>query len=273
MSTLSSTSDRSWLKRNDLAVFLILAFSLSWWPWGFTLLNPDSAPMVPFGPIIAAFIVTAMTTGWAGVKSLMKNMVRWRVGVRWYVVALLLPVGVVLAALYLNVLFGAPAPTAADLANWYLILLAFPGQTLVAGAFTEEPGWRGFALPRLQARYSPLVASLILGVIWASWHLPLLVSDTSGQRPPIPYFLTVLALSVLLAWLYNGTKGSVFLAILMHGAFNTVGAFFLPIQFGAAYGRLWWLQTALWWTVAIVVIVRTAMNRTPRAAAAQTAMT
>jgi hypothetical protein len=74
----------NWLKRNDLAVFLFLAFSLSWWPWPLTLMNPNSTPMMPWGPMVAAFIVLGLTRGWTGMKSLLGDMFRWRVGARWY---------------------------------------------------------------------------------------------------------------------------------------------------------------------------------------------
>ena len=155
----------SWLKRHDLAVSLVLAFALSWAIWPFVLLDPKSAPMLPYGPIIAIFIVLALTRGRAGVRGLLASMVRWRVGLRWYAVALLLPVGIILAALYLNALFGGPTPTAADFGGWYTLPLSFLITTLFFGPLAEEPGWRGFLLPRLQSNYSPLVASLIVGVI------------------------------------------------------------------------------------------------------------
>src|SRR5215212_6757676 len=139
----------NWLKRHDLSAFLVLAFALSWFIWPLVLANPESVPMLPYGPFIAVFIVLALTRGWAGVRDLLASMARWRVGPRWYAIALLLPV-------------------------------IFLTTTLINGPFTEEPGWRGFLLPRLQSSYAPLAASLIVGVIWAMWHLPLLLSDPTG---------------------------------------------------------------------------------------------
>jgi membrane protease YdiL (CAAX protease family) len=163
--------------------------------------------------------------------------VRWRVGLQWYAVALLLPVLILVVALYLDALFGGLGPTAADFAGWYTLPLVFLITTLIKGPFTEEPGWRGFLLPRLQSNYSPLVASLIVGVIWASWHLPLLLSDPTGQRPPLQFFVLVVAQSVVFTWVYNGTRGSVLLVILMHGSANTIFRFFDPMLIGsAAYG-------------------------------------
>jgi membrane protease YdiL (CAAX protease family) len=252
----------NWVKSHDLAVFLVLAFALSWSIWPLTLLNPESVPMIPYGPIIAVFVVLALSRGWAGVRDLLASMVRWRVGLRWYAVALLLPVVITLVALYLNALFGGTTPTAADFAGLYTLPLIFLTTTMIKGPLAEEPGWRGFLLPRLQSSYSPLVASLIVGVVWASWHLPLLVSDPSGQRPPLQFFVLMVAQSVVLAWVYNGTSGSVLLVILMHGAFNSFLGFMAPAVFGsAAYGQFWWLLAALWWVVALAVITLTGLAK------------
>jgi uncharacterized protein len=264
----------NWLKRHDLAVFLILAFVLAWLIWPFVLSNPESTPMLPWSPIIAAIIVLALTRGWAGVRDLLASIVRWRVGLQWYGVALLLPVAITLVALYLNALFGGPTPTAADFAALYTLPLVFLSTTLINGPFTEEPGWRGFLLPRLQSNYTPLVASLIVGVIWASWHLPLLVSDPTGQRPPLQFFVVVVAQSVVFTWVYNSTRGSVLLVILMHGAFNSFVRFMAPVVFGsAAYGAFWWLQAVLWWVVALAAIAVTglAKDRAPSMEAPATA--
>ncbi len=267
----------TWLKRYDLIVFLILAFALSWWLWPFVLSNPESTPMLPYGPIIAAFMVLALTQGRAGIRELLASMVRWRVGLQWYAVALLLPVGIILAAFYLNALLGGPTPTAADFSGWYELPLIFLITTLLKGPLTEEPGWRGFLLPRLQSSYSPLVASLIVGVIWASWHLPLLLSDPTGQRPPLQFFVLVVAQSVVFTWVYNGTRGSVLLVILMHGAFNSFAGFLTPEVFGsfgsASYLRFWWLLAGLWWVVglAAVAVFGLARERTPSIETTETA--
>lgn len=255
----------SWLKRHDLSLFFFLAFILAWWPWPLSLLNPDSLPMIPWSPIISAFIVLGLTKGWPGIKALLKDMTRWRVGIKWYAFALLLPLGITIAAIYLNAMLGAPTPTAAHFADLYSIIPLFISTTLVKGAFTEEPGWRGFALPRFLIKYSPLVSSLLLGLIWFSWHLPLLfTNDSGGQRPPIQYFLTLIGLSIIYTFLYLETKGSVLLAILLHGAFNTSAAFFFPIQVGEAYNSLWWIFAGLWWVVALIGLYRMGFNPLPR---------
>lgn len=243
------------VQRHPLAAYIVLAFVLAWWPWPLTLLNPNSVAIIPWSPLIAALIVTAIAWGRRGLKELLASMVRWRVGWRWYAVALLLPAAIVLIATYLNVLLGAPAPTASQLGEWYLLLPSFLTTLLIGGPLTEEPGWRGVALPLLQERYSVLAASLIVGVIWAAWHLPLLVSDVTGQRPPAQFVVTVLAQSVLLAWVYNNTRSSLLMAILFHAAANTVGAFFFRMYIGTErYQQLWWIYAGVYVVAAVVVV-------------------
>lgn len=265
----------NWLKRHDLAVFLVLAFVLAWWAWPLVLLNPESVAMLPWSPIIAAILVLALTRGWAGVRDLLASIVRWRVGLRWYAVALLIPVAITLVAFYLNaLLFGGRTPTAADFAGLYALPLVFLSTTLIKGPLTEEPGWRGFLLPRLQSKYTPLVASLLVGVIWASWHLPLLLSDPTGQRPPLQFFVLVVAQSVVFTWVYNGTRGSVLLVILMHAMSNSFLSLLAPtVLDSAVYGLFWWVQAALWWVVALAVIALTGMagDRAPTMEAKETA--
>jgi len=226
------------------------------------LANPESTPLVPFGPLIAAFIVLAFTRGWAGVRDLLASIVRWRVGLGWYAVALLLPVAITLVVLYLNAMLGGPTPTATDFADWYTLPLLFLFTTVAAGPLFEEPGWRGFALPRLQSRFAPLVASLIVGVIWASWHLPELISEPTDQRPPLQFIVWVLAQSVVYTWVYNGTRGSVLLVIFMHGSSNTIARFLFPTVLDSpTYGQIWWLLAALWWVFALAAIAVFGMAR------------
>jgi uncharacterized protein len=229
--------------------------------------------MLPYDPFIAVFIVLTLTKGWAGIRDLLASIVRWRVGLGWYAVALLLPVAITLVALYLSAPFGGPLPTAKDFAEWYALPLIFLSTTLINGPLTEEPGWRGFLLPRLQSSYSPLVASLTVGVIWASWHLPLLLSDPTGQRPPLQFFVLVVAQSVVYAWVYNATRGSVLVVILMHGSTNTIAKFLGPVLMGSVAYGLWWSLAAFWCVAAVAVVAAFGMarDRAPSIAATKTA--
>ena len=157
----------SFVKRHPLVSFFILAYALAW------ILIPLVVSvslffglLALFVPTFAALVVTAITDGKAGVKDLLRRVVLWRVGFRWYVVAIGLPILLGLIAMGLNTLLTGET-MAIDVQQPLTLTLILA--ILVLG---EEIGWRGFALPRLQTRYNSLVASLILGVLWAAWHLP-----------------------------------------------------------------------------------------------------
>ena len=110
----------------------------------------------------------------------------------------------------------------------------------------EEPGWRGFLLPRLQQRHGALRASLLLGAIWALWHLPLLGTEFAPQHIA-PFLLTVFAATLVLTRLFNGAHGSVLLPMLMHATVNTVGSgFAFGFYAEADLTRLWWINAVLW---------------------------
>ena len=151
--------------------------------------------------------------GRPGFGALLERLTRWRVGRRWWVVALTLPPAMVLATALLNTLAGAPAPTFSSFA-WGELALLF-GLYLVnpmGGALGEEPGWRGYALPRLQADRSPLAAALILGVLAAGWHLPLVVYGMLGAIG----LVSTVAITVVYVWLFNRAQGSALLILVAH---------------------------------------------------------
>jgi membrane protease YdiL (CAAX protease family) len=243
------------VRRYPLIVFFVLAYVFSWWTWPLYAFGLSPSPIIAFGPFLAAILVLALTTGKGGVVTLLRRMVRWRVRPVWYAVALLLPVAISGGAALLNVVvLGASAPSPAELGAWsglvptFFLLLLVPG---IGGAW-EEPGWRGYALPKLQGGHSALLASLILGVVWAFWHLPLMVI---GQIPlSDPVF--ILAWTVVLTWVFNNTNGSVLIAMLMHNIHNVIsGGYFSAMFSGADWVRQGWLLVALWCAVAAIVVV------------------
>jgi uncharacterized protein len=245
----------SLVRRHPLITFFVLAYALTWsaWPMWASGLYPI-APVFSFAPFLAALVVLAITHGKSGVGRLLRRMVRWRVGLRWYAVALLLPAGLALAATVLNVLLGAQAPSAADLGGWtgllpaFFLVLLIPG---LGGAW-EEPGWRGFALPRLQAGRSALFAALILGVLIAGWHLPLMVVGDVHYSD----IVLIMGAVIIFNWVFNNANGSVLIIMLMHAMNNTIsGGFFSPMFSGADSVRQSWLLAAVWCVVAIVVVV------------------
>jgi membrane protease YdiL (CAAX protease family) len=193
------------------------------------------------------------------VRELLGRLLRWRVRGRWYAFALgyFAVVKLAAAALY-RVGQGSWPPFGPT--QWYVVLLAIVLAGIVGGPLGEEIGWRGFALPALSDRLGPAVASLVLGLIWACWHLPLFVlsglkpfADQHGQSFPT-YAIQVTALSVALAWLMGRTGGSLLLAVLMHSAINQTKDIVSSKVAGAS--NLWAPSHSAiaWLTVAILVV-------------------
>ncbi len=159
MSRLSNVA-----KRHPLITFFVLAYAISWVGWPLYAAGVWPIPFLATGPLIAALIVIPITQGKAGLRELGSRMIRWRVGLKWYVVAVGLPLAVLLVTVVLNVALGAGAPSLARVGPLSTILMVFAVRLInpLDGPLGEEPGWRGFALPGLQTSRSPLVAALIL---------------------------------------------------------------------------------------------------------------
>jgi membrane protease YdiL (CAAX protease family) len=229
-------------RAHPLAAYFVTTFALSWTYWGLVLGILGLRSLwwfLPgaFGPPVAAVIVTGLLEGRPGVRAFLRRFVVWRVGVRWYLLALVaLPLLVALAGLPLGHASAQLGGPVAAVAGSYLASVAF---LAILGGGEEEPGWRGFALPRLQERFGPLVGSVLLGVLWGLWHLPLFVfvpDYNSAGRGPAGIALTFLAFamagtvgqSLLLTWLFNHTRGSVLLAVLAHASLNAGWLFVAP---------------------------------------------
>ena len=251
----------AWIKRHPLTAFFVLAYTFSWLPWVLGSLVPASRPFVlyPFesgGPLLAALVVIPITQGRAGLRALGASMLRWRVGWGWYALALGLPLVVALGAAVLNALLGAPVPALAQLGPWYMPFLAFAVRLINPsdGPLGEEPGWRGVALPGLQAKRSPLAATLILALLVTGWHLPLALASGIDQLPPIALLATI-AVTFWYAWVYNRTGGSALMTLVAHAAEGVFFQFAMAGFAGANTMRLVWLYTALWCAVAVGVVI------------------
>lgn len=187
---------------------------------------PDIAFFIVFflvplaGPALASLTVTAITSGKAGVGLLLRRCVQWRVGIGWYLIAIFgfIPIWLV----NISVFYGINLPLAL-LAHWTLIFTAFFPQAILiilTASFAEELGWRGFALPRLQQRYGPVLGTVILGSLHALWHLPSFFTLVNGPfifTSYIGFFIVAIATTFLYTWIFNHTKGSVLIATLTHG--------------------------------------------------------
>ncbi len=268
-----STNRLAQLMRSyPLSSFFILAFAFSWF-WELAIVFPLNVPfpfdgilMTILGPTLAAFIMAAITEGKTGVVTLLRRYVRWRVGLLWYLFALL----VIPAMLFLGMLLfgggfaGFHAPTISFLQTYLVTYVAI---FFAGGPFGEEPGWRGFALPRMQQRSGPLMGTLILAVLWALWHLPIfvLLPGYNGTASGFSGFLigfggftiTVIAFAIIFTWVFNNTRGSLLLTILLHASINTSTMFATLFPSLPKVGVLSQLPLIIWVVFALLLVVVT----------------
>jgi membrane protease YdiL (CAAX protease family) len=261
-----------------LIVFFALAYGLSWFVWGSALAEQRglidwAVPAEPFGFLavsVAAVVATAFFGGRAALRAFGVRLVRWRVPVRWYVAAVALPALPAVAALGVHLALGgqhdihALVPLSATLP----LLVS----QVVTHLLTEEAGWRGVALPHLRAGLGSLPAGVVLGLLWAGWHVPLFFLAGTRQTYPFAGFLVmVVSISVVMTWVWDHTQGSVLVAAVFHAAMNTAWAV-LNVLWGDL--RLFWLCAAFTAAIAAIVAtrqVRDAARTTPVQAEAATA--
>jgi CAAX protease family protein len=247
IATIHRDTRRSWsggvtaqLRAHPILGFFVVAYAFSWLAQLVCLGILGQPPMVAIfaatlGPTVAAIVMTEVLEGPAAGRHqrlwrVMRGVRRWRVGWRWYAVALL---GV--PAVYLALTLLLPGAWASLQAQPLIPLVIGYLVIFLVGAFSgpvfEEPGWRGFALPRLQARLGPLAGTLVLGVLWGAWHLPqfLIPAWASGNgglslASVGVFLLTVVTIAILLTWVFNHTGGSLLLVMLVHASVNTAQA-------------------------------------------------
>jgi len=201
-----------------LAAFFVLAYTISWATW--------AIPLLPsFGPMLAAIVVIAVTTGRAGFRDLLSGLARWRLRLRWWLVAIS-PVAVFLLTLAALLFTGQSFPGATDLLQQFggssgAAVFVFVLATVATSA-GEEIGWRGYALPQLQIRFRPLPASLVLALLWWLWHVEFFVIDYLPLTQFPAYLIEVAAITIILTWLYNRSGGSILLVVVFHAAYNGV---------------------------------------------------
>ncbi|ANY10468.1 CAAX protease [Pseudonocardia sp. HH130630-07] len=229
------------IRRRPLTAFCTLALGMSWLAWLPYVLSENGIGVWSFrfpellgtaqflgvlpgaylGPIASAVLVTAIADGRPGLRRWVGRMWRWRVSGRWYAVTLL---GVPAAMVATGYVFSGgqiAAPTTMALAAYIPGLLI---QMLTTG-LAEEPGWRDFALPRLQRRFGPLTGSMILGPLWALWHVPLFLTDWGGYPDagwvrPVAFTVFCVAFNLVMTWVFNRTGESLPLSMLLHVSVN-----------------------------------------------------
>jgi len=225
------------MRRHSVASYVVIAYAISWAIWipmafaGIRVYQGSAWPThIPglVGPAAAAFVMWAVVGGRPGVKDLLRRMVLWRVAPRWYLVALS-PLAFFAAAAVAMDVSGQGWPDIAQLGTfsglpavaapvmWLLLLLA---------GYAEETGWRGFAVPQLLEKRSLLTTSLIVGVLWACWHVPSMFVIENYRELGINFvpgfFIGIVAGSVFLAWLYRAAGGSILIVSIWHASFNLV---------------------------------------------------
>lgn len=238
---MTSSPLKHLISRHPLVVYFVIAFAGTWLTILPLLLGQDGLGFFSYqfgeagilfallstftGPLLAAYVVTAVTLGRAGMRALGRRYLQWRVGFLWYLMALF-GYFLIWFAGYSVWLNGAPL--FALIAQPTLIFSAYlaPLAIFIFLAFGEETGWRGFALPRLQQQYGPLLGTLILALLHGLWHIPALLVPgfISGGTLSPPFIIgwigTVIAATFLYTWIFNNTGGSLLIAILVHAGSN-----------------------------------------------------
>jgi hypothetical protein len=268
------------IKSHSVLTYYVLVFAISW--GGFLLVggpgflsgtNWKTDPLFLFavwlmvtGPPVAGILLTGLVRGNAGLRELLSRLLKWRVGVRWYVAALL-----VAPLLQAAILFGLsrispvflPAIVTTDVKANLLLSGIVAG---LLGGFMEELGWTGFAIPRLRLRHSVLATGLIVGILWGAWHLLQMwwVGRTASEAIPLTLFLlqyfslAVIALKayrILMVWVYDRTE-SLLIVILMHASYIATTLFVIaPPTTGGPYLTYAWVWTISLWIVVAAVVV------------------
>jgi membrane protease YdiL (CAAX protease family) len=263
-----STNSPTWIKKHPLIIYFTLAYAVSWCfeiPLALSTrgLIKAQIPMAihylgAFGPMIAALIVTTLTEGTAGIRTLLSRWFKWRVKARYYAFAILVPVALFTLAVLINRVTSGIWSDLSLLGQADYLPYVGPLGALLLWLLTyglgEETGWRGYALPHLQRKHPATTATLILAILWAFWHVPaFFYRDTYTQMGLLgfPMFLvSIIFATMVFTWLYNSTAGSLLLVILFHAFFNWLS---VSEAGGASVGIVMSLPVILW---AIFVVRR-----------------
>jgi membrane protease YdiL (CAAX protease family) len=224
------------MRRHPVVGFYILAFGISWIglvpgvlasrgisPFGDPYVMLLFGILFSAGPTIAAVIVSLVIQGKSGLQKLLKGLIRWRVSLVWYVVAVFGPVCIFSLGQAITTALGLSlAPPESLQSQMPLFISVFLTFLVNTG---EEIGWRGVALPLLQKRYNALHASLIVGFLWSLWHLPLVfLTGNLMAQSPLFWLISIVASAFIYTWLFNSTGGSILLVALLHVSGNVTGA-------------------------------------------------
>jgi membrane protease YdiL (CAAX protease family) len=228
-------------------IFFVLSYLIAWstLPFG---------GFLAFGPLVSAIVVVLIAEGLPGLARLGRRVIKWRVNWIWYAAAIGVPLLVHAVSIGLNMAAGAPAPSVTQFQPWYAVLLLF-GLRMVNpldGPVAEEPGWRGFAQPRFQSKWSPLASTALLGVLITGWHLPLVFMSQFNLG--LPDIASTVAVTFWYAWLFNRTGGSALLTIIAHATEGSISRQSLWPA-GANADREVWTYLVAWAALAIALLI------------------
>lgn len=246
------------IKKYPLESFFVIVFSIMYLAGIIgvykLLVVPEAALWIvgSFAPTIAAVIVLGISEGKTGIKKLFGTFLIWKVGFKWYFAAVSMTI--IAAAVAVGYLYyqGLPIP---EIPIGFALAALFT--TLFLGPLSEEAGWSGYALPRLQSRYDALTSSLILGALWAVWHAPLWFFPGSPQSdmPFVLFVVVLMALRLIMSWAFNNTNGSLLIAVLFHLFFNYGSGLGIQVMGVPASHMLYLFATALVVYAVWIVIV------------------
>jgi len=249
--------------------YFVIAFAFSWIVWLpgvlaaqglFELPLPELAlaGIGAFGPFVAAFYLTGRSQGKAGVKTLIKRALNFRIPFKWVAAIFVIHLAVTAAARHLSIWRGGELPDSPVLGSPVAILILFLVLFFFGGSVNEEFGWRGYALDRIQLKHNALLSSLILGLLWGFWHLPLFFFQTLSQSYMSFWIFLgwTCALAILMTWLHNSNGGNILVALLFHTMGNLSASIFpfFNAEKGADQTPLLF-ATVMYLLVALVVIV------------------
>jgi uncharacterized protein len=244
--TTPKSGFRAFVRRRELVIFFALCYLIGW-------------SMLPFGtflafaPLLSALIVIFVAEGLPGLAQLGRRLIRWRVNWIWYVAAIGVPLLVHGVAVALNAATNAPAPSFGPLTPWYTVPLALALGMVnpLEGRLGEEPGWRGFAQPRFQSRWSPLASAAVLGLLVTGWHLPLVFMPQFDLG--FPDIATTVMVTFWYTWLFNRSGGSVLLTLIAH---SSEGSANIHAMWSAQYAeRLSWIWLMAWMLLVVILLV------------------
>lgn len=226
-------------EKNKLLHFLLITFIFSWLFWiPKALLAQGSINssvvtdilawlnLGAYGPLVGAFVATYMYDGKSGILKLLKRATSIRFKKKWFIAVFLLMPAITGGALLVAYVLGGTTPNLPLLSSPYLIIYWFVYLFLLGGPLQEEFGWRGYALDKLQSKHSALISSLLLGFIWAVWHMPLNFTEGIGDQyslvisTVIGSIISLMLISVLFTWIYNNTRKSILAVMLFHASMN-----------------------------------------------------